>query len=57
MDKKANNKTNLKAGRREAKCHQHEMDHLEGRLFVDYISNAKRQMIRKKLIKQQRQQA
>ncbi|MAV26321.1 MAG: peptide deformylase [Gammaproteobacteria bacterium] len=40
-----------------AVCIQHEMDHLEGRLFVDYISNAKRQMIRKKLIKQQRQQA
>ena len=40
-----------------AVCIQHEMDHLEGRLFVDYISNAKRQMIRKKLVKQQRQQA
>ena len=40
-----------------AVCIQHEMDHLEGRLFVDYISNTKRQMIRKKLIKQQRQQA
>ncbi|MAW27610.1 MAG: peptide deformylase [Gammaproteobacteria bacterium] len=38
-----------------AVCIQHEMDHLEGRLFVDYISNTKRQMIRKKLIKQQRQ--
>ena len=40
-----------------AVCIQHEMDHLEGRLFVDYISNTKRQMIRKKLIKQQRPQA
>lgn len=40
-----------------AVCIQHEMDHLEGRLFVDYISTAKRQMIRKKLVKQQRQQA
>ncbi|MEE2914953.1 MAG: peptide deformylase [Pseudomonadota bacterium] len=40
-----------------AVCIQHEMEHLEGRLFVDYISNTKRQMIRKKLIKQQRQQA
>ena len=30
-----------------AVCIQHEMDHLEGRLFVDYISNTKRQMIRK----------
>ena len=32
-------------------CIQHEMDHLEGKLFVDYLSNAKRQLIRKKLQK------
>ena len=30
-------------------CIQHEMDHLEGKLFVDYLSEAKRQRIRKKL--------
>ena len=30
---------------------QHEMDHLEGRIFLDYLSNLKRQIIRKKLIK------
>ena len=36
-----------------AVCIQHEMDHLEGKLFVDYISQLKRQRIRKKLIKQQ----
>jgi peptide deformylase len=30
------------------------MDHLEGKLFVDYISTTKRQLIRKKLIKQQK---
>jgi len=36
-------------------CIQHEMDHLEGKLFVDYISNTKRQMIRKRLLKQQKQ--
>lgn len=37
-------------------CVQHEMDHLEGRLFVDYLSEAKRQKIRKRLIKERRQQ-
>ena len=37
-----------------AVCVQHEMDHLEGRLFVDYLSQLKRQRIRKKLEKQQR---
>lgn len=36
-----------------AVCIQHEMDHLDGKLFVDYISQLKRQRIRKKLIKQQ----
>ncbi|MBU2569933.1 MAG: peptide deformylase [Gammaproteobacteria bacterium] len=34
-----------------AVCVQHEMDHLEGKLFVDYISPLKRQMIKKKLNK------
>jgi peptide deformylase len=37
-----------------AVCIQHEMDHLEGKLFVDYLSEAKRMRIRKKLIKDQR---
>ena len=37
-----------------AVCIQHEMDHLEGTLFVDYLSGLKRQRIRKKLHKQQR---
>ncbi len=31
-----------------AVCIQHEMDHLEGKLFVDYLSQLKRQRIRKK---------
>ena len=31
---------------------QHEMDHLEGKMMVDYLSNLKREMIRKKMIKQ-----
>ena len=37
-----------------AVCIQHEMDHLEGKLFVDYLSPLKRQRVRKKLEKQQR---
>lgn len=40
-----------------AVCIQHEMDHLEGKLFVDYLSATKRQMIRKKLQKLQKQRA
>ena len=40
-----------------AVCIQHEMDHLEGKLFVDYLSSTKRQLIRKKLQKLQKQQA
>lgn len=36
-----------------AVCIQHEMDHLQGKLFVDYLSPLKRQRIRKKLEKQQ----
>ncbi len=35
-----------------AVCIQHEVDHLKGKLFVDYISNVKRLRIRKKLEKQ-----
>jgi peptide deformylase len=38
-------------------CLQHEVDHLEGKLFVDYISPLKRQRIRQKLEKTHRQQA
>lgn len=40
-----------------AVCIQHEMDHLHGKLFVDYLSPLKRQRIRKKLEKQKRLQA
>lgn len=40
-----------------AVCIQHELDHLNGKLFVDYISPIKRQRIRKKLEKQQRASA
>jgi len=34
-----------------AVCIQHEMDHLQGKLFVDYLSPLKRQRIKKKLEK------
>lgn len=37
-----------------AVCIQHEIDHLDGKLFVDYLSPLKRQRVRKKLEKQQR---
>ena len=37
-----------------AVCIQHEIDHLDGKLFVDYLSNLKRQRIRKRLEKESR---
>ncbi|MFQ5936495.1 MAG: peptide deformylase [Acidiferrobacterales bacterium] len=37
-----------------ATCVQHEIDHLEGKLFVDYLSRLKQQRIRKKIEKQER---
>ena len=39
----------------DAVCVQHEMDHLEGKLFVDYISTLKRDRIRTKLVKLKKQ--
>lgn len=39
-----------------AVCIQHEMDHLEGKLFVDYLSSLKRQRIRKRIEKDRRLQ-
>ena len=38
-------------------CLQHEIDHLEGKLFVDYLSPLKRQRIRSKLVKEQKRRA
>ena len=38
-------------------CVQHEMDHLEGKLFVDYLSDLKRERIRKKLDKDRKERA
>ena len=44
-------KFELEADRLLAVCIQHEMDHLEGKVFVDYLSNLKKNRIKKKLIK------
>jgi len=44
----------LETGELLAVCIQHEMDHLKGKLFVDYLSPLKRQRIKKKLTKQQK---
>jgi peptide deformylase len=38
-----------------AVCIQHEIDHLEGKLFVDYLSELKRQRLKKKFVKAQKQ--
>ena len=35
-----------------ARCVQHEIDHLNGRLFIDHVSLVKRQLIKKKLAKE-----
>jgi peptide deformylase len=37
-----------------AVCVQHEMDHIDGKLFVDYLSSLKRERVRKKLEKERR---
>ena len=45
---------NLKAQGLLATCIQHEIDHLDGVLFIDYLSKLKKDMIIKKLKKQKR---
>jgi peptide deformylase len=40
-----------------AVCIQHEMDHLQGKLFVDYLSELKRTRLRKRATKQRRQES
>jgi len=40
-----------------AACIQHEMDHLEGKIFIDYLSELKQNRIRAKLKKRQRKAA
>lgn len=44
----------LETGDLLAVCIQHEIDHLDGKLFVDYLSSLKRNRIRKKLEKQKK---
>jgi len=46
-----NKKFELEAEGLLAVCIQHEMDHLEGKVFVDYLSNLKKSRIKKKLYK------
>ncbi|MCG8669894.1 MAG: peptide deformylase [Pseudomonadales bacterium] len=40
-----------------AVCVQHEIDHLDGKLFVDHISKLKRERIRTKLVREQKSRA
>ena len=40
-----------------AVCIQHEMDHLEGKLFVDYLSELKRERLKKKALKKAKRAA
>ncbi len=40
-----------------AVCVQHEMDHIDGKLFVDYLSSLKRERVRKKLEKERKERA
>ena len=49
------NPKQLKADGLLATCIQHEMDHLEGILFIDYLSKLKKSMITKKLSKQKKE--
>jgi len=52
-----NERQELEAEEILATCIQHEMDHLEGLLFVDHISALKRNMILRKLVKSKKQNA
>jgi len=54
LDRKGKDQT-LEASELLAVCVQHEIDHLQGKLFVDHLSKLKRDRIRKKLEKQWRQ--
>ena len=40
-----------------ATCVQHEIDHLNGKLFIDYLKPLKRQMITRKMVKLKREKA
>jgi len=45
------NELNIEADELLAVCIQHEIDHLDGKVFIDYLSPAKRQRIQKKMLK------
>jgi len=47
----------LEAGELLAVCIQHEIDHLKGKLFVDYLSPLKLQRVKKRLLKNQREES
>ena len=48
-------KKNIKAKGLLATCIQHEIDHLNGILFIDYLSKLKKDMIIKKLVRQKKE--
>ena len=48
-------KKEIKANGLLSTCIQHEIDHLNGILFIDYLSKLKRDMIVKKLVKQKKE--
>ena len=48
------NPFNVEASELLSVCIQHEMDHLEGKVFVDYLSRLKQDRIRKRLLKEER---
>ncbi len=56
LDQKGDEYT-LQADEMLAVCIQHEIDHLKGKLFVDYLSPLKLQRIKKRLLKQQREES
>ena len=45
----------MKANGLLATCIQHEIDHLNGKLFIDYLSKLKKDMIIKKLVKHKKE--
>jgi peptide deformylase len=55
LDRKGD-RLDLEAAELMAVCVQHEMDHLLGKVFVDYLSMLKRSRIRSKLLKRQREE-
>ena len=48
-------KKEMKANGLLATCIQHEIDHLNGKLFIDYLSKLKKDMIIKKLVKHKKE--